>query len=305
VNERLELLIIGGGPAGMAAALVAGRARLNTVVVNAERPRNAVSRASHGFLTRDGAHAIELLDIEKMQLKAYKTVRYVAAEVIGVDSDGDGYAVRTAGETWRTRRVVVAAGQRDVLASLNLPGIEAIYGRSAFPCPFCDGFEHADQRIAVFAGESAAHFVPVVRVWSDDVVLFTNGRPLPTEVLEGFSARGVQVETAPVERLVAEGSRLRAVRVAGREIPRDVAFLGEDFSVPTTSFAADLGVPKTRNDWGMEVLDADETGATVVPGVYVIGDARTGFGGIAAAAAEGSGCASHIVHEVAMERWST
>ena len=110
-DSTLEVLIVGGGAAGMAAALVAGRARLPTVIVNAESPRNAVSHASHGFLTRDGAHASELLAIGKAQLTAYPTVEYVHGRVGDVSLDGEGAVVLADdGRRWRTRRVVLATG---------------------------------------------------------------------------------------------------------------------------------------------------------------------------------------------------
>lgn len=300
MHETLDLAIVGGGPAGMAAALVAGRARLDTVIVNEERPRNAVTLASHGFLTRDGAHPTELLAIAKQQLAAYPSVDYVVGRATAVRADGGEFVVEAGDRRWRSRRIILATGFRDRLDRLALPGVESVYGRSVFPCPFCDGFEHADERLAVFAGETAEQFVPVVRVWSEDLVVFTNGHRAPPSL-----ARRVPVETARVARLHADDGRLRAVELeGGRTIERDAGFIGEDYARPATTFAADLGVPLATNAWGVETIEADASGQTSVAGVYVIGDARTGFGGLMASANEGSTCAAHIVHAVATERWS-
>jgi len=301
----LDVVILGGGPAGMSAALVAGRARLRTIIVNAEAPRNAVTTASHGFLTRDGAHPTELLAVSKEQLTKYKTVRYVFGRAIGVSRHAAGFEVELSdGARFVATRIIVATGHRDELARLRLPGIEAVYGKSVYPCPFCDGYEHRDERLAVFGGEGIEHFVPVVRVWSEDVVVFTNGVSLSPGVVAAMAQRGVRVVQEPVARLRSEGGALQAVELSdGERIPRDSGFIGEDYSTPATNFLEVLGVPLTQNDWGMEVPDVDSVGKSKVPGVYAIGDARSGFGGLIAAANEGSECMSNIVHEIAAERW--
>ena len=145
----------------MSAALIAGRARLETVVINAEAPRNAVTMASHGFLSRDGVHPSELLAVAKEQLRKYETVRYIARSAARVGADGVGFAIGLSdGTTVSANRVVIASGYVDDLARLELPGIEEVYGKSVFPCPFCDGYEHRDERLAVFGREGLEHFVP-------------------------------------------------------------------------------------------------------------------------------------------------
>lgn len=289
-----DLIIVGGGPAGMSAALIAGRARLRTLIVNGEAPRNIVTTASHGFLTRDGAHPTELLAASKAQLKKYATVEYRNGLVDRVGRAEGEFFAEIAGESLSTKRIVLATGFRDELSMLRLPGIEKVYGKSMYPCPFCDGFEHADERIAVFGGEGVEHFASVVAVWTDDIIVFTNGEELPPDSVKTLDAAGVRVVSEKVERLASDaGGRLTSIVLSdGTEIGRDAGFLGGDFSVPANSFAEDLGVAKTTNDWGMEVYEADVIGKTNVPGVYVVGDARVGFGGLIASAHEGAWCRS-------------
>ncbi len=302
----LDLVIIGGGPGGMSAALVAGRARLRTLVVNKESPRNAVTGASHGFLSRDGIHPLELLEVSKQQLRKYESVRYEVGGIASVRKTDGGFVLTTEdGRAIAAQRVIEATGYRDDTSRLEIPGFDAVYGRSVFPCPFCDGFEHADEALAIFGVDGIEHFVPVVGVWSGDLVVFTNGRPLPDEAKRALRARGVGVEEATITRLTSDQGRLRAVELSdGRSVERQAGFVADDFSVANTTFARDLGVGTTTNAWGMEVLDADASGQTSVAGLYVIGDARSGFGGLIGAANEGSACSSAIVHAVAAQRWA-
>ncbi len=304
---RHDLVVIGGGPAGMSAALTAGRALLDTVIVNAENPRNAVTTASHGFLTRDGAHPSELLAISKQQLIRYDTVRYVNDSVTGTTKTDDGFEVSLAnGELLATTRLIIATGQTDDVSKLNLDGIEHVYGKTVYPCIFCDGFEHRGERLALFGADAVVHYAPMVHMWSRDLAVFTNGDDLPADDKAQLEGRGVAVHTAPVRQLESTDGRLSAIELeTGERIERDAGFISADYSTPATTFAEELGATCSANDWGMLAVDASETGATAVTGLYVIGDARTGFGGLIASAAEGAACAAEIAHEIAAHRWGT
>ena len=301
-----DLVIIGGGPAGMSAALMAGRGRLATVIISAESPRNAVTTASHGFLTRDGAHPSELLAASKDQLTKYKSVSYADGTVTAATRAADGFEVTLAGgRRITTNRLVIATGHVDDLDSLGLPGIKDIYGSSAYPCVFCDGFEHRDQRLALIGREGAINYAPMVRLWSDDLMVFTNGANLGPADAALLEANHVEVHTEPIRRLESEDGQLRAVVLdTGQRIERDVCFISEEYSRPATTLAQELGVTSSPNDWGGSSLDADNTGRSAIDGLYVVGDARTGFSGLIAAAAEGAACAEMIAHEIAAERWS-
>ncbi|MFV1465870.1 NAD(P)/FAD-dependent oxidoreductase [Phaeobacter sp. JH20_02] len=301
-----DLIIIGGGPAGQSAALVAGRSRLKTAFINAEAPRNFVTTASHGFLTRDGAHPSTLLEVSKEQLRKYPSVRYIADKAVDVAQLPGGFSVTTwGGETLTGARMVIATGYRDDLDQLALPGIEKVYGKSVYPCPFCDGFEHAGEALAIFGHDEVEHFVPMMRLWSDDMIVFTNGRPLDAKVKAELIAKGVPVEEGNIAGLrSAEGILTHVTLEDGREIARQSGFAVEDFSAPSTGFAERLGVlAKGENDWGMPER-ADSAGTTNVPGLYVVGDARTGFSGVAAAVAEGGFCVEMIAHQIAMDLWN-
>lgn len=299
-----DLAIIGGGPAGMNAALVAGRACLDTVVVNAEQPRNAVTTASHGFLTRDGAHPMELLAIAKEQLAKYDTVHYVRGTVEDVSRRAGVFTLRLSDHTeFQAKRIVLATGYRENLEELGLPGIEEVYGKSVFPCPFCDGYEHRDERLAVFGALHIVKFAPVVRVWSQDVVVFTNGDPLDEKTKTQLAERDIRVMDEAVTRLISEEGLLQAVALhGGIMIERDAGFIAYDYAAPAARFDEALGVRKKTNDSGSVLPEADESGRTDVEGVWIIGDARSGYTSIVESAADGSRCASDIVNEIAAER---
>jgi thioredoxin reductase len=301
-----DLIIIGGGPAGQSAALIAGRTRMKTAFINEESPRNFVTTASHGFLTRDGAHPSELLAVAKEQLKKYPSVRYVAANVLAVERLEEGFSATVAGgETLSATRMIIATGHRDHLDRLELPGIEKVYGKSVYPCPFCDGFEHADEALAIFGHGAVEHFVPMMHIWSSDMIVFTNGKPLNANLKAQFAKKGVGVEESKITQLLSNKGKLTHVLLeGGRKIDRQSGFVVEEFSSPATDFAERLGVvPNEENDWGMPEL-AGASGTTNIPGLYVVGDARIGFSGIAAAVSEGGFCVEMMVHEIAMARWN-
>ncbi len=303
--NNLDVIIIGGGPAGMSAALIAGRGLLHTVVINAESPRNAVTTASHGFLTRDGAHPTELLATSKSQLRKYTTVQYIQGLATTVRRADDGFEVELAdGQQLRSNRLVLATGYTDDLSRLNIPGIEAVYGKTVYPCVFCDGFEHHGERLAVFATSGEDFYVPMVKMWSDDVILFTHGKAVPDERKRILTRNGVVVVEDSITTLISTNGMLEGVELdSGVIILRNAGFTSDEYSVPAAPFAEQLGVGKAANDWGMETLDVPDTGVSKVPGLYVIGDARSGFAGLIASAAEGAKTMAGIVHELASERW--
>lgn len=307
--NKKDLIIIGGGPAGMSAALVAGRALLEAVVINAEKPRNRVTTASHGFLTRDGAHPLELLQIAKAQLVKYQTVEYKKGRVIHAEQVEDEFCVATAdGTSYTTANILFATGCKDDVSKTGLHGIEKVYGKSVYPCPFCDGWEHRGEKLALF-GETAftPEFAKMIANWSDDLIIFTNGKQaISLEDKRLMQKGGIEViETAVSELLANEQGKLHTVLLAdGRRIAREAGFIMDTHQELATDLPEKLGIHKEINDWGMEALAVTEAGKTNVPGVYVVGDARTGFGGLIAAANDGVACVETLVHERVYERWS-
>lgn len=300
----LDVAIVGGGPAGMSAALMAGRSRLRTAIFNEEKPRNRVTAASHGFLTRDGVHPLQLLQTAREQLRKYPTVAYHLDGVVTVERTESAFRLRlTSGGEVLAAHLVIATGHRDDLDGLRLPGIHDVYGKSVFPCPFCDAYEHSGERLAVFGGAGIEHFAPIVKMWSDDVALFTNGHKLTAEAKEPLARNSVTVHESKVLGLESKDGRLLAVRLEDARVERDAGFLWDQPGIPATRFADDLGVRRTTSPRGIPIYEADDMGATNVPRVFVVGDLRSGFSKIAGAASDGARCIERIVRDIALERW--
>ena len=309
-KQRYDLIIIGGGPAGMSAALIAGRTLMRTAIINAENPRNKVTTHSHGFLSRDGIHPLELLAISKQQLEKYESVDYIKDLMTDVVKSDEGFEVHLqSGQPLTGENIIFATGYKDNIHKSDLPGIEKVYGKSVFPCPFCDGWEHHGEKLAVFGQDPfVAEYGKVISNWSKDLIIFTNGEEIISrEVEDTLALGGIAVVQEKIDELVSDPhGKLLAIRLdGGRELARDAGFLMDTHEEPTTTLPIQLGVGLTTNSWGMEVLEADEFGKTNVAGLYIVGDAKSGFGGLIASARDGAACVEMMLHERVHARWAS
>jgi thioredoxin reductase len=256
-----DVIVVGGGPAGLSAALMLGRARRRVAVVDAGEPRNARAAAMHGFLSRDGMPPGELLAVGRLEVAGYG-VEILDDRVVGAEP---GFTVRLAsGRVLQAHRLLVTTGLVDELP--DIPGIAERWGSDVVVCPYCHGWEVADKPIAVLAN----HIDKAVLVgsWSADTVLFTDGYEPSADERARLDTRGIPVETAKVTRLVVEGDRLTGIELAdGRTVPRVAVFLAPRF-VPADGLLRDLGCELT--DQGLVKVDA--TGRTSVDGVYAAGN---------------------------------
>ena len=288
------MLVVGGGPAGLSAALVLGRALRTTLVCDAGSPRNARSHAVHGFLTRDGIPPAELRAASRAELARYESVTLEDALVTGVERDGAHFTYTLAGgRSGRARRVLLATGVVDDLPALE--GLEALYGTSVFHCPFCDGWEVRGGALAVYGGgEHAAGLALELKAWSPDVVLL--GRVSPAD-RERLDAEGVIVREEKVQRLEGEGGKLaRVVFEDGATLARAALFFCTGHR-QGSDLAQRLGCP--LDDKG-SVATVDPT-RTCVPGVFVAGDASKLSHMVVVAAAEGALAAIAIHNELSEE----
>jgi thioredoxin reductase len=286
----LDCVVVGGGPAGLSAALVLGRCRRRVVVIDAGRPRNRRSRASHGFFTRDGTSPADMLRIGREQLVEYG-VPVVDDEAIAVRRDGPAFVVETkGGGAYRTRKLLLATGMTDVLP--DVPGVDELFGKSVFVCPYCDGWENRDRRFGVWTTEDGAAKALGLLTWTRDLVVFTNGRAMRPADRERLARRSVRLVEDRVAALERDGERLFAVRLAGGErVERDALFveLGERQAAP---FAIELGCAVTDNG----TVGAGDGERKRVPGVWIAGDASVDMQVVAVAVAEGfkAACAINV-----------
>jgi len=269
---QLDTVVVGGGPAGLSVALALGRARRQVLVLDTGRPANIGSSAIGGLLGHSGVAPVELRRAGREQLVDLPTVEVRDAAVVDADVGSERLGVRLSdGSELRTRALVLAHGLS--YEPPALPGIESLWGRSVFHCPFCDGWEVRDRALAVHGnGPDLVRSALVVSGWSSDVLLLTDG---PARLGDGgrelLAAAGVRVREEPVRRLAGHDGRLDRIEfVSGPAEERDALFVRTRREQPN-GLAAALGCELTAG--GTIVTDGD--GRTAVAGVYAAGDAAT------------------------------
>ncbi|MGX1563719.1 NAD(P)/FAD-dependent oxidoreductase [Streptomyces sp. NPDC055506] len=308
MTEKYAVVVVGGGAAGLSAALVLGRARQHTLVIDAGEPRNAPAAHMQGFLTRDGMPPAEFLAVGREEIARYG-VELVRDRVVRVEPGGDGAAERgedfavvlAGGRTVRARRLVVATGLKDELPAV--PGLAGRFGRDVLHCPFCHGWEVRDQPFGVLGtSPKSVHQALMVSQWSKDVRFFLHTvaeEELSDEDLRRLAAAGVDVVPGEVTELLVEDDRLTGVRLAdGTTLARSVLFVAPH-AVPQTGLLEQLGAELHETPFGAYPV-IDPTGLTTVPGVWAAGNA-IGFGEqVVHAASGGYRAASAIVGDLLM-----
>ncbi|HEU4913370.1 MAG TPA: NAD(P)/FAD-dependent oxidoreductase [Actinomycetes bacterium] len=285
--SEFDVVVVGGGAAGLSAALVLSRARRRVAVVDAGHPRNAPAAHMHGFLSRDGLPPDELLAMGREEVRGYGGHIIHSTVVRAVRGTGSDFELRLSdGSVLRARRLVVATGLRDVLP--DIPGVGERFGRDVLHCPYCHGYEVRDRPIAVLgATADDVEYAQLVRQWSADVVLFPHTGALTAEQRQQLAARAIDVVDGPVARLVVEDDRLSGLQLHdGRVVPRAAVFIRPRF-VPHDELLVALGAATDDRGW----VVADAVGRTTVEGVWVAGNAANPRAQVITAAGEGSAAA--------------
>jgi thioredoxin reductase len=266
-SPMLDCIIVGAGPAGLNAALVLARARRRVLLFDSGSPRNYATHEMHGVLGHDGLDPADLRARGRTELARYG-VEVVSADVRDAAVVDGGVRLTQDDSAEVTRTVILATGMLDDVP--DVPGFAEVWGISAHTCPYCDGFEHRDERIAVLAaGARGEHLALLLRQWSDDVVLLSNGpHDLAADQLARMHARGVGILETPVVCLDSENGRLRRVRLEdGQAVDREALFFYVGWQVRNELGRA-LGC-ELRDDGGI-VADSDQ--ATTVDRVYAAGN---------------------------------
>ena len=291
-----DALIVGGGPAGLAAALTLGRARKRVLLCDAGPRRNAAAVHVQNFVTRDGIPPAEFRRIAREQLHAYPGVeiRDVAVETIG--GERNAFDVRIGPDTVCVRRVLLCTGLVDEMPAID--GFRELWGRSIFACPYCHGWEVQGRRFGMLASEpDMVTFAMFLRGWSSDVTLFTNGAlAVPGDVRTSLAAAGVPIDERTIARLRAAGGHLESIEFAdGTSRKIDVLFAHpKQRQVPLVQT---LNLP--LDDKGF--VRVNDTRESLVPGVYVAGDLMTPAQSAVLAAASGMFAAASLNRELTLE----
>lgn len=290
-----DCIIIGGGPAGLSAALVLGRAKLNVLVIDDEQPRNRVVQESHGFITNDGLSPFEIRERALDNLSKYPSIQTMTDMVTDITPQKD-FIVKTTKNQFTAHRIIIASGLQDVLP--EIAGLQELYGQFFFNCPFCDGWEMKDKNLAVIAEneEMILHFAQMIYHWSSQLSIFTNGLVLSNSTKEVLQRNRIAVYEQEIKQVRHEQDYCKFYLKDQREIPTEGGFLMPSFGV-NLPFAQQLDLK--LNEFNR--LKTDESGNTSYKNVYATGDINTAFAEqLVHAASSGSKVAAGIVKEIAL-----
>jgi thioredoxin reductase len=267
----LDCAVIGGGPAGLNAALVLGRSRRKTILFDDNKPRNAVTSESHGFITRDGIHPQEFKRIAQKELSRYPDVRIEKQRVHRINKENTLFQVETEnGEVYSAKKIILATGFKEVLP--DIPRVKEFYGKSLFSCPFCDGWELRDRPLAVIADDHKAfHMAKMVSNWTNDLIIFTNGsKVLSLEEQELLKSKGISINEKKISAFIGEEGMLEKIQFEDEtSVLREGGFLAAEWK-QAASF--DSSLEYTLNEQGGIATDSWQR--TNTEGVFACGDTR-------------------------------
>jgi thioredoxin reductase len=301
VKDNYDVVVIGGGAAGLSGALTLARARRSAVVIDAGSPRNAPAEGVHALLGHDGIPPAELLERGRAEVRRYGG-QVVPGEVVAASRKAEGYEVTLAdGRTVGARRLLVATGLADELP--DVAGLWARWGRDVVHCPYCHGWEVRDRAIGVLAsGPMSVHQALLFRQWSDDVVYLAHDLPPTGEQAEQLAARGIRVVAGTVASVEVVDDRVAGVRLTdGSVVAREIIAVASRM-VARAGFLATLGLRPAPHPSGMgEHIPADATGRAEAPGVWVAGNVTDLSAQVGMAAATGTFAAAQINADLVAE----
>jgi thioredoxin reductase len=291
-----DVVIVGGGPAGLSAALTLGRARKHVLLCDAPPARNAAAVHVHNFVTRDGVAPAEFRRIAREQLTAYPRIEVRDERVEEIRGEAGAFDVRLAAEPIQARRVLLCTGMIDELP--DIAGFGALWGQSIFICPYCHAWDVQDRRFAYLATTvEALDFALFLRGWSGDVIALTDGRfAVPDEARARLASGGVGLEEGRITRLLPAGGSLAAIELGeGSAVPRDVLF------VHPQQRQVDLVRSLALELDAKGYVQLNDTRETSLPGIYAAGDLVTPVQAAILAAAAGTQAAAMVNHALTVE----
>jgi thioredoxin reductase len=295
-SKSYDVVIVGGGPAGLAAALTLGRARKRVLLCDAGARRNAAAEHVHGFVTRDGITPADFRRIGLQQLESYPNVEAREAHVEEIHGSRGDFTLRIAAADVTARRVLLCTGMVDELPDVD--GLRALWGRSVFQCPYCHGWEVQDRRFGFLAlSVDSLEFALFLRGWTGHVAVLTNGRyAVPSDTQARLTGAGIHVEALPITRLVARDEHLESVELAdGSSLDLDVLFCRPPQRQVAVVQALGLALDASS------YIEVNDHRQTSIPGVYAAGDLATPAQSATLAAASGALAASMLNHDLTME----
>ena len=293
-----DVIIIGGGPAGLNAAVVLGRCRRKVLVFDHRQQRNRHSHGMHNFLTRDDIAPAEFLRISHKELKKY-SVKILHREVKDAKkSAGETFIVTDAkGNTYHSKKLILATGLRDRLPDVR--GAAKYYGKSLFHCPYCDGWEAGNKKIGVYAkSKGGIHLALTLTLWSNQITLYTDGEKFARKKdLELFVKKNITVVNDTISSF--EGNRSQVKQIIfenGKKADCDAIFFSNGYDVQS-HLVEKLGCTTDKN----KIVITNKSQQTNISGLYVAGDASKDMHFVVVAAAEGAKAGVYINKELLTE----
>ncbi len=287
-RDSYDVVVIGGGAAGLNGALMLARSRRSVLVVDSGSPRNQPAEGIHGLLGHDGLPPREFLGRGRAEVSQYGG-EVISGEVTGAETVAEGFLVRIAGgPSLRARRILITTGLVDELP--DIPGLRELWGRDVLHCPYCHGWEVRDRAIGVLAsGPNSIHQALLFRQLSEDVTYFSRDLPPGQEQRTQLEARGIRIVEGAVSSLEVARDRLKGVRMTdGAVVARDAVVVSPRM-VARAGFLSGLGLKAVEHPSGLgEHIPTDASGLTEVAGVWAAGnvtDLAAQVGGSAAAGA--------------------
>ena len=282
---KFDVLIVGGGPAGLSAALILGRCHRKALLCDEGRQRNLSSHAIHGLLGREGRSPSDFLDEALKELSHYDSVSVRGTRVTGISPDGEGFEFVCAdGTSGTASKVLLATGLVDELPELE--GIELLYGVSVHHCLYCDGFEYAGKPVAAYGkGDKGVELAVMMKHWMSDVVACSDGTEVSPQAVLKLEEHNIPLRTEPIQSLEGtDGELTKIVFTSGPDLPRAGLFFSTGCH-QASELSKRLGCK--RDEKGGVVIDLD-TEESSVPGLYVAGDVSRDVLLVAVAIAEGA-----------------
>ncbi|TGJ99733.1 NAD(P)/FAD-dependent oxidoreductase [Leptospira semungkisensis] len=301
MNSEHEVLIIGGGPAGLSAALALGRMSRNALLCDDSRPRNAASSHLNNFPTRDGIHPAEWRNLARKDLEKYNTIRFFEGSVLSVVRSGSGFLAKvSSGESFIIKKIILAYGVVD--KSLPIQGFQELWGKSIFHCPYCHGFEVRGSKIALLGnGEMLFHMLPLIYDLATDLVVLTNGKAeIKEEQKDLLKRKNIRLIEEKILSFAHEGEKLKSVTFEnGEELEREAIYALPSFPFKLKSqIGEELGCEKDQFGF----YKVAERGKTTIEGVFACGDNSSPAHSVLLAAASGGMAGAGVVHELLNEK---
>lgn len=296
--ELYDVIIIGGGPAGLNAAVVLGRCRRKVLLFDHGKQRNLKSHGMHNYLTRDNIKPKEFLNIANKEIKKYGvTIKHVAIDHADKKNKSHFTVTDANKKNYHSKKLILATGLKDKLP--EIPGAETIYGTSMHHCPYCDGWEATNKKIAVYANQKGGNELALTLTrWSNKITLFTDARKyIRKEEIKNLTKHNIDVITEPIQSFESRNRKLTNILLKnGEKYPADVLFFSNGYEVQC-DLVGSLGCIMGKNSLAL----TDKSQQTNIKGLYVVGDASKDVHFVIVAAAEGAKAGVYINKELMIE----